>query len=113
MKLRKLVLRLILQTTLVAMAASYTFAASQTLTGVVTDNMCGKKHAMMPGKSDSECIRTCVKSGSKYALLVGNKIYALQGDANQLDHFAGKKVKVAGNVSGSTIALASITESAK
>jgi len=75
--------------------------------------MCGKKHTMMPGKPDSECIRACVKAGSKYALLVGDKIYALNGDAKQIDHFAGKKVKVAGDVSGTTITLASITEATK
>jgi hypothetical protein len=113
MKVRKLVLGFVLQTTLAALAASFAFAAPQTLTGVVTDDMCGKKHTMMPGKPNSECIRACVKAGSKYALLVGDKIYALNGDAEQIDHFAGKKVKVAGDVSGTTITLASITEATK
>jgi hypothetical protein len=113
MKARKLVLGIVLQTTLAALAASFAFAAPQTLTGVVTDDMCGKKHTMMPGKPDSECIRACVKAGSKYALLVGDKIYALNGNAKQIDQFAGKKVKVAGDVSGTTITLASITEATK
>lgn len=108
MKLRKLALGLTL-----SLAASYAFAAPHTLTGVVTDSMCGNKHTMMPGKPDSECIRACVKAGSKYALIVGGTIYGLNGDAKQLDHFAGKKVKVAGEVSGTTITLASITEAAK
>jgi hypothetical protein len=112
MKFRKLVLGLTLQATLVALVASYALAAPQTLTGIVTDNMCGKKHTMMPGKPDSECIRACVKAGSKYALLVGDKIYVLNGDAKQLDSFAGKRVKVAGEVSGTTISLASITQTA-
>ena len=110
---RKLVLGFVLQTTLAALAANYAFAAPKTLTGVVTDDMCGRKHTMMPGKPDSECIRACVKAGSKYALLVGDKIYALNGDAKQIDHFAGKTVKVAGDVSGTTITLASITEATK
>jgi len=113
MKLRKLFLTLTLQATLVALVASYAIAAPQTLTGIVTDNMCGKKHTMMAGKPDSECIRACVKAGSKYALLVGDKVYVLKGDAKQLDSFAGKKVKVAGEMNGTTITLASITEAAK
>jgi hypothetical protein len=104
MKLRKLVLGLIL-----SLAASFAFAAPQIFTGVVTDNMCGKKHTMMPGKPDSECIRACVKDGSKYALQVGGTIYGLNGDAKQIDQFAGKKVKVAGNVSGTMITLTSIS----
>ena len=112
MKLRKLILRLTFQATLVALVANYAFAAPQTLTGIVTDDMCGKKHTMMPGKPDSECIRACVKAGSKYALLVGDKIYVLKGDAKQIDAFAGKRVKVAGDVSGTTITLASITQTA-
>jgi hypothetical protein len=109
MKVRKLVLGFVLAATV----ASFAFAAPQTFTGIVTDDMCGKKHTMMPGKPDSECIRACVKAGSKYALLVGDKVYVLNGDAKQIDHFAGKKVKVAGNVSGTSIALVSIAEAAK
>jgi hypothetical protein len=85
-------------------------AAPQTLTGVITDDMCGKKHTMMPGKPDSECIRACVKAGSKYALLVGDKVYVLKGDANKFDQLAGKKVKVSGDVSGSTISVSSLSE---
>lgn len=112
MTLRKFVFGTILQTTLVALAANFAIAAPQTLIGVVTDDMCGRKHAMMPGKPDSECVRACVKAGSKYALLVGDRVYVLKGDAKQFDPFAGKKVKVAGDVSGTTITLASITAAA-
>jgi hypothetical protein len=109
MKLQKLVLGFVLQATLAAMVAGFAFADPHTFTGVVTDDMCGKKHTMMPGKPDSECIRACVKSGSKYALLVGDKLYALNGDVKLIDNLAGKKVKVTGDVSGTTITLASIS----
>ncbi len=88
--------------------ATLASAATQTLTGVITDDMCGKKHTMMPGKADSECIRACVKAGSKYALLVGDKVYTLKGDAKQFDQLAGKKVKVSGDVTGTTVAVNSI-----
>jgi hypothetical protein len=112
MNLRKLFFGLTFQAMLLALVASFAVAAPQTLTGVVTDDMCGKKHTMMPGKPDSECVRACVKAGSKYALLVGDKVYILKGDAKQLDSFAGKRVKVAGEVSGTTITFASITQTA-
>lgn len=103
-------LGLILVSALVPLTANYATAAPASLTGVVTDDMCGKQHAMMPGKPDSECVRACVKAGSKYALASGDKVYILKGDAKQFDALAGKKVKVTGNVEGSSIAVQSVSE---
>lgn len=85
---------------------TYATAATQTLTGTVTDTMCGRKH-MMPGKTDAQCIAECVKAGSKYALLVGDKLYLLQGDQKQLQQAAGKKVTVEGALNGNTISISS------
>lgn len=53
------------------------WAASQTLTGTLTDTMCGKKH-MIAGKSDGDCTRECMKSKGfwTYGLLVGDKLYS-------------------------------------
>ena len=56
------------------LAGSHAFAAMQILSGVVSNSMCVTMH-MMPGKSDAECISECVKSGSAYVLVVGNKSY--------------------------------------
>lgn len=108
MKLCKLTITSALLTALIA--ANVTSAATQTFTGMITDDMCGKKHTMMPGKPDSECIRACVKAGSKYALLVGDQVYTLTGDTKQFDQLAGKKVKVAGGVIGSTVVVKAISE---
>ncbi len=105
MAIRKALLGLVLFASLAVMAAPQTF------TGVVTDDMCGKKHTMMPGKPDSECVRACVKAGSKYALLVGDKVYTLTGNTKEVEPLAGKKAKVTGEVKGSTIAVASIDAS--
>jgi hypothetical protein len=44
----------------------------QTLTGRVSDAMCGANH-MMSGEA-SECARVCIRKGSKYALVVGDKV---------------------------------------
>jgi len=85
-------------------------AAPQTFTGTVTDTMCGKKH-MIPGKSDAECIRECMKSKGDwtYGLIVGDKVYSLAGDTSQFDANAGKRVKVTGAVTGNKIAVKSIS----
>ena len=76
-------------------------AAPQTFTGVITDSMCGKDHAMMKIAPDSKCVMTCVKSGSKYALYDGKNVYVLS-DQKTPEKFAGQKVKVTGTVSTET-----------
>lgn len=83
-----------------------------TLTGQVSDTMCGADH-MMPGKSAAECTRECVKGGSDYALVVGKKVYTLKGDKSELDKYAGEKVTVKGTVSGDTVTAQSVTPATK
>lgn len=94
---------------LIIILASGVFAAPQTLTGVVTDTMCGKKH-MIPGKSEADCTRECMESkGNRtYGLVAGAKIYRLTGDSKQFDALAGQRVKVRGDVTESTLRVQSI-----
>jgi hypothetical protein len=94
---------------LTILVGSYASASPQILVGVITDDMCGRKHTMMSGKPDSDCIRACVKAGAHYALLAGDKVYVLKGDAKQFEQLAGKKVQVSGNVTGTTVAVSSMT----
>lgn len=82
-------------------------AAPKTLTGVVSDSMCGAHH-MAKDKSPAECTRGCVKQGMKYALVVGSKVYTLEGHDAVLDKLAGKKATVKGNVTGETVAVQSV-----
>lgn len=91
-------------------AATLIFAAAppKTYTGVITDTMCGKDHAMMNIKPDSKCVAECVKSGSKYALLEGSNVYELS-DQKTPEKFAGQKVKVTGTLEGQTIQVKSIS----
>jgi hypothetical protein len=81
----------------------------QTFTGVVTDEMCGADHSMMGVKPDAACVRECVKRGSKYALVVGGKVYVLS-DQRTPEKYAAQKVRVTGTLdSGSgTIAVEKI-----
>jgi hypothetical protein len=79
-------------------------AGKQTLTGEVGDAMCGKKH--MEG-TPAECTHTCVAHGSKYALVVGDKIYTLETTDKTvlalLDQQAGKNATVTGTVNGNSV----------
>jgi len=86
------------------------FAADkqQTLTGTVSDSMCGAKH-QMPG-SAAACTRACIGHGAKYALVVGSKVYTLEGgDQAALDKLAGEKATVKGTVSGDTVNVMSVS----
>ena len=83
---------------------------SETLTGEVSDAMCGAKHEMK-GKA-AECTRVCMQHGSKYALVVGDKVYTLETSdkaaLDKLNDLAGAKAKVTGEVDGTTIAVKSV-----
>lgn len=95
-----------------------------TVTGTISDTMCAAHH-MMKNTSAAECTRVCVKkiAGTKnsgYALVVGNKIYTLKGNAaqlTQLNKYAGQNVTIQGKVpvaskgeiTGSMIFISSIS----
>lgn len=85
---------------------------SQTLTGQVSDAMCGAKH-QMPG-DPAGCTRACIQHGSKYALVVGDKVYTLEtsdkATLDKLNDLAGASAKVTGDVDGDTIAVKSVAK---
>jgi hypothetical protein len=93
----------------IAGAALMMAAETKTVTGVITDEMCGNDHKMMNVKPDSKCVTECVKAGSKYGLLSGSTVYALS-DQKTPEKFAGKKVAVTGTVDGKNIKVTSIAE---
>ena len=87
-------------------------AASKTLTGIVSDSMCGATH-MAKDKSPAECTRICAKQGTKYALVVGKKVYTLEGQEADLDKLAGTKATVKGNVMGEMLMVESVAAAKK
>jgi len=99
-----------------ALSANLAFAADgpQTLTGKVSDAMCGAKHAMAGG--DAECTRACVSKGSKYALVVGSKVYTLETSDKaalaELNKLAGANAKESGTVKGDTVEVKSVAPGA-
>ena len=82
---------------------------NQTLTGQVSDAMCGAKHQMGDAAG---CTRACVKHGSKYALVVGDKVYTLEtsdkATLDKLNELAGASAKVTGDVDGDKVAVKSV-----
>ena len=86
------------------------WAADQTLTGKVSDAMCGAKH-MMAG-NDASCTHECVKGGSKYALVVGDKVYILETTdkttLDKLNELAGASAKVTGEVKNDTVTVKTV-----
>ena len=95
------------------LAASYAFAAKlQTFTGVVGDAVCGAKHTM--DGDDISCLRTCIQRGSKYDLVVGEKVYVLNikdssiGDT--LDKLASQQARaeIKGEENGGVIEVQSV-----
>ena len=88
------------------LAGGLSFAQPTTLTGVVSDQMCGAKHMMDGGAA--KCTRECVKMGSPYALIVGSKVYTLKGHAKELYNLAGKNVVAKGTLSGTTLDVSSV-----
>jgi hypothetical protein len=79
----------------------------KSLTGVVSDTMCGQTH-MMKDKPDAECLRYCVKQGTKYALVVGKTVYTLEGHEAELDKYAAQKVTAKGTLKGETLTVESV-----
>jgi hypothetical protein len=93
------------------MAIPASAAGKRTLTGEVGDAMCGRKH--MAGETAAECTRACASQGSKYALIVGEKIYTLDTSDKAalatLDKQAGKMATVVGTVDGDNVTVTSVT----
>jgi hypothetical protein len=110
MKVSKLAVGILATLLFAALSTSPLWAADQTMTGKVSDSMCGAKHQM--AGNDASCTRTCVKGGSKYALVVGDKVYTLESAdktaLDKLDELAGASAKVTGEVKGDTIAVKSV-----
>ena len=93
---------------MIASLSVFSFAASKTYTGTVSDAMCGKKHM---GDAAS-CTRSCVSKGSKYALVVGDIVYTLDASdkaaLDALDKEAGAKVTVTGTEKDNVITVNSV-----
>lgn len=98
----------VISTSLLLASVALAAGKKTTLTGEVGDAMCGNKH--MEG-TPTECTRTCVSKGSKYALVVGDKVYVLDSSDKAvlavLDQQAGKHATVTGTLTDDKMEVSS------
>lgn len=90
------------------LVSTLTFAGDWT--GVITETMCGAKHAAGTEK-DAQCVKNCVKAGhGKLALLVGDTLYTITNPEKAVGH-EGHKVKVTGKTdeTAKTVTIDSIS----
>jgi hypothetical protein len=83
-------------------------ASGKTFSGMITDSRCGARHSKDSGKTSAECARSCVRNGSRYVLVDGEKIYALEGNPTQIENLAGERAEVVGMLEGDTIKVKAI-----
>jgi len=80
----------------------------KTITGVVSDSMCGAKHAKASDDA-AACVKKCEDGGAKLVVVSGGKVYTTE-DQDKLKGFEGKEVKVSGTVKGDALTIASVAE---
>jgi hypothetical protein len=86
--------------------------SSQTFSGVITDMHCGPRHTN--SKEDaSDCARKCVRDGSSYIIVDGDRSYQLDGDLLQLSELAGQRVTLTGVLNRNTIQVSSASAVAR
>jgi hypothetical protein len=101
-----------------SLAAVSVWAASQTLTGQISDSMCGKSHAGMGdmGKNPKSCTAGCVKAGAKYTFVSGDKVYDIKNqNFAALAANAGGNVQLTGDLAndGKTITVTKVAPAGK
>ncbi len=80
-----------------AQAAQSQAPAPQNLTGTVTcEGRITQLYTCQRNQTQQTCTLDCVQRGSRFALLVGNQAYRLEGDSRELEIYAGGKATVTG-----------------
>jgi hypothetical protein len=97
-------------------------AAEQTMTGAISDSMCGASHAAMSTNgakvTDRDCTVACVgyqtADSPKFVFVSQGKVYPI---ANQrfggLARYAGQPITLTGDMTNGTITVSKITAATK
>lgn len=101
---------------LLASVASIAPAATMTMTGMISDSMCGASHAKMmemhkdARMTDRDCTLACVKAGGKYVFVSADgKVYKIANqNLTDLAKEAGVSVGLTGNVDGDMITVSRV-----
>jgi len=98
----------------VLLTAHGAFAESRTLTGTISDSLCGISHKAMAAQhggnaTGAECSTACVRAGAKYIFLSEGKVYTI-ANQNEKDLAAnvGKTLQLTGDLHATTITVAKI-----
>jgi hypothetical protein len=81
----------------------------KTLTGTISDTVCKGWHNRK-GQTNYSCSLKCVEDGSDYVLVVGKKLYILQGHRTELENFAGGRATVTGRLTGNNLSVDSVAK---
>src|SRR5882724_9714910 len=82
------------------------------LTGLVSDAICKGMH-FRKALTPFSCTLKCMQDGADYSLVVGDKVYVLEGHRAELNKFAGGRATIKGQVNGNRIAVDSVTRAEK
>lgn len=84
---------------------------TQTFVGTVSDVNCGPRHFMLSNATAAECTRACFARRGLYALVVGNKVYALVNQPGAiLNELAGQRARITGSLMNpNTIAIDTVS----
>jgi hypothetical protein len=106
----KRVLFAVLAATFISGSEIGLLASPQSVEGVVSDTMWGGRQHMLPGKTAAQCIKECLGGKTHYALVVGDRVYAVSGPVSELEKYAGEKVRVTGELVKDTIVVHSLSD---
>jgi hypothetical protein len=82
------------------------WGAQHVFYGVVSDSMCGAKHSRASAAA-AQCVKGCVAKGAQYVLVSHGKVYKVTPQ-DKFSDYAGKRVRVHGELSGDTITADSV-----
>lgn len=82
--------------------------STEELTGIISDANCQGRHNRK-AVTNYGCTRKCVEDGADYALVVGQRVYILEGHRAELDKFAGGRATVSGRVTENRVLVDSVT----
>ena len=99
-------MRIILGAAALALAfGTGTLAAADNWTGVISDSMCGLKHA----NGDRACTEACLKKGATHVFVSGDKVYKLVDAKKVVNGHEGHKVQLTGEMKGDTITVTALS----
>lgn len=80
----------------------------QSYEGMISCSHCGAKHPAKLDGSAASCTLACVHAGAAFALVDGEKVYQLTGNAPLLKKFAGQRVQLTGVAHGDAIEVSTV-----